>query len=92
MHYLDLDLSGKVVKTGAYASLPSGVTVASSNWDSQYPAIDGSGALYQFADLGADSVIVRRPMTGVSTIVYRQSQWSPNHPHQVSPTYLVSVR
>jgi hypothetical protein len=56
----------------------------------KHPVIDGSGALYQFAMLGGENVIVRRPMTGQSTIVYRASDWPVTRPHTVLPEYLVT--
>jgi len=89
--YVDLDLSGDVVRSGVYAPFPSGVTVTYDQWTGGWPVIDGHGALYQFALNGEDGVIVKRPMSGESTVVYAQSSWDVNHPHQVSPQFLLTA-
>jgi hypothetical protein len=86
-----LDTSGSLLQRGRFAPFPAGVTVETNNWTSKYPVMDGTGALYQFAMLGTEGVIVRRPMHGTdSTIVFRVSQWDVSHPHQVLPEYLVT--
>lgn len=89
--YVDLDLSGNVVQAGVYAPFPSGITVSYDSWTGSWPAIDGHGALYQFALNGEDGVIVKRPMSGESTVVYAQSSWDVSHPHQVAPQFLVTA-
>lgn len=89
--YVDLDTNGAVVAHGHYAPMPQGVTLPENNWTGAYPVIDGHGSLYQPAMVGDDAVIVRRPMSGQSDIVYRASQWDGSHPHTVTnPLYLVS--
>jgi hypothetical protein len=91
MQYVDVDLTGHVVAKGYYAPLPAEVSVNEGQmWTWKHPVIDGTGALYQFAVAGSENVIVRRPMTGESTIVYRANDWPVTRPHTVLPEYLVT--
>jgi len=91
MQWVRLDLSGALVGSGYYAPLPAGVTLDPGNWTSSHPVIDGRGALYQFAWIGSETVIVRRPMSGESDVYYRSSVYDVSHPHQVMPSYLVTA-
>jgi hypothetical protein len=90
MQWVRLDLSGAIAGSGYYAPLPAGVIIDTNNWSISHPVIDGRGALYQFAWLGSDAVIVRRPMSGESDVYYRSSVYDISHPHQVMPYYLVT--
>jgi hypothetical protein len=91
MRWVQLDLSGTIVGSGYYAPLPASVTLEPNNWTSSHPVLDGRGALYQFAWIGSDAVIVRRPMSGESDVYYRSSVYDISHPHQVMPEYLVTA-
>jgi hypothetical protein len=91
MQWVRLDLSGTIVGAGYYAPLPAGVTLDTGNWTRSHPVIDGRGAFYQFAWLGSEPVIVRRPMSGDSDVFYRESVYDISHPHQVMPYYLVTA-
>jgi hypothetical protein len=88
--WTDIDLSGQIVAAGVYPDMPEGVLMTTNNWEEHWPALDGRGALYQFAWQGDEGVIVRRPMQGQSEVVYRTSQWDPSHPHDVLPEQLVT--
>jgi len=90
--WVDIDLAGNVVGTGSFAPLPAGVDVTYNNWTGSYPVLDGSGALYQYANLGSEGVIVRRPMTGSgdSTIAYRKSSFNGTRSHMVDPFLLIT--
>jgi hypothetical protein len=88
--WTDIDLAGQIVGTGVYPDMPEGVMMTTTNWEEHWPALDGRGALYQFAMQGEEGVIVRRPMQGQSEVVYRSSQWDASHPHDVLPDQLVT--
>lgn len=91
MQWVRMDLSGAIVGSGYYAPLPPGVTIETNNWSTSHPVLDGRGALYQFAWLGSEAVIVRRPMSGDSDVYYRASVYDISHAHQVMPQYLVTA-
>jgi hypothetical protein len=90
VNYVDLDLTGQVVARGDYAALPVEASVDAPGLSSKSPVIDGHGTFYQFATAGDDTLVVRRPMAGPSTVVYRASNWPSSSPHTVLVDYLVS--
>ena len=79
--------SGAILAQGDYAPFPPGITLNQNNWSTKWPVIDGYGALIISAWAGDDAVIVRRPMSGQSEIVYRQTAYHYSHAHQVFPAY-----
>jgi hypothetical protein len=90
VNWVELDASAKIANTGSYAPLPAGVTIKADQWTRLVPVIDGKGALYQAAFDGDEPVIVRRPMSGSSSIAYRLSSYDSHNAHQVLPEGLVT--